>query len=217
MSNLSRRSLVASAAAFPALAVPAFAFAASTEPDPIYAAIQECVEAERADAKAIFKLEEARERFKKKYGVDEPDGIPPDVRDKFERADLPEVRRLIGIKVETHAQLDEFIWKCLPSDVGPETTSWLHDRLGEQITTFSQMVKPFEMAHNEAWARFDEAFQTMLSTVPTTPTGLAALLACLCENRALREILEYDCNYIGSFVETLAAATAKFAKLTVQS
>ena len=43
MSNLSRRSLVASAASLPALAVPAVAVAvaASAEPDPIYAAIEE--------------------------------------------------------------------------------------------------------------------------------------------------------------------------------
>jgi hypothetical protein len=39
MSNLSRRSLVASAAALPALAVPAVAIA-SIEPDPIFAAIE---------------------------------------------------------------------------------------------------------------------------------------------------------------------------------
>ena len=40
MSNLSRRSLVASAAALPALAAPAVAVAAFTEPDPIFAAIE---------------------------------------------------------------------------------------------------------------------------------------------------------------------------------
>ena len=40
MSILSRRSLVTSAAALPALAVPAVAAAASSEPDPIFAAIE---------------------------------------------------------------------------------------------------------------------------------------------------------------------------------
>jgi hypothetical protein len=47
MSALSRRSLVTSAAALPALAVPAVAVAACAEPDPIYAAIEACLEAER--------------------------------------------------------------------------------------------------------------------------------------------------------------------------
>jgi hypothetical protein len=40
MSNLSRRLLVASAAALPALAVPAVAIAAIGEPDPIFAALK---------------------------------------------------------------------------------------------------------------------------------------------------------------------------------
>jgi len=40
MSNLSRRSLVASAAALPALAVPAVALAVTAEPDPIFALIE---------------------------------------------------------------------------------------------------------------------------------------------------------------------------------
>jgi hypothetical protein len=39
MSNLSRRSIVASAAALPSLTIPAVAIAAVAEPDPIYAAI----------------------------------------------------------------------------------------------------------------------------------------------------------------------------------
>jgi hypothetical protein len=40
MSKLSRRSIVASAAALPALAVPAVAIATITEPDPVFAAIE---------------------------------------------------------------------------------------------------------------------------------------------------------------------------------
>lgn len=48
MSNLSRRSLVTSAAALPALAVPAVAVAASAEPDPIYAAIEKFRHADEA-------------------------------------------------------------------------------------------------------------------------------------------------------------------------
>ena len=46
MSALSRRSLVTSAAALPALAVPAVAVAVSNEPDPIYAAIEKYQHAE---------------------------------------------------------------------------------------------------------------------------------------------------------------------------
>jgi hypothetical protein len=52
MSALSRRSLVTSTAALPALAVPAIAVAACAEPDPVFAAIEACLEAERTYAEA---------------------------------------------------------------------------------------------------------------------------------------------------------------------
>jgi hypothetical protein len=52
MSKLSRRSLVASAAALPALAVPAIAIT-SVEPDPIYAAIERWKEAVAVEDEAF--------------------------------------------------------------------------------------------------------------------------------------------------------------------
>jgi hypothetical protein len=61
LSNMSRRSLVAGATAMPVLAVPAVSVA-SIEPDPIYAAIKACLEAELADAEANNRLEEARNK-----------------------------------------------------------------------------------------------------------------------------------------------------------
>jgi hypothetical protein len=53
MSNLSRRSLVASAAALPTLAVPAVAVAAVAEPDPILAAIERWKELDVLHSNAI--------------------------------------------------------------------------------------------------------------------------------------------------------------------
>jgi hypothetical protein len=70
MSNLSRRSIVASAAALPALAVPAVALA-SVEPDPIYAAIEEYnrakvpVEREGASRAEVNAAVAAREQLAK--------------------------------------------------------------------------------------------------------------------------------------------------------
>jgi len=52
MSNLSRRTLVSTAAALPALSIPALA---SVEPDPIYAALDRCRRAE-ADVEAAAEL-----------------------------------------------------------------------------------------------------------------------------------------------------------------
>ena len=68
MSNLSRRSIVASAAALPALAVPALAIA-SIEPDPIFAAIEEYkrakepVERDGASRAEVYAAVAAREQL----------------------------------------------------------------------------------------------------------------------------------------------------------
>jgi hypothetical protein len=65
MSNLSRRSLVASAAALPALAVPAVAIAATAEPDPIFAAIEKFRTPEVAWL--------ARCQYEEERGIDTPE------------------------------------------------------------------------------------------------------------------------------------------------
>ena len=57
----------------PALAVPAVGVAACAEPDPIFAAIDACLEAGRSHAEAFARFDEARERFAEKYGREEPD------------------------------------------------------------------------------------------------------------------------------------------------
>jgi hypothetical protein len=89
MSALSRRSLVTSAAALPALAVPAVAVAACAEPDPIYAAIEACLEAERrAYAEAWPRFEKAQRRFSEKYGREEPDAFSKEAREGFAKEGL---------------------------------------------------------------------------------------------------------------------------------
>lgn len=60
MSHLSRRSLVTSAAALPALAVPAVVMA-SIEPDPIFAAIEAYREAAEASSRLWYQLDEAED------------------------------------------------------------------------------------------------------------------------------------------------------------
>jgi hypothetical protein len=83
MSTLSRRTLVTSAAALPALAVPA-AISAAVEPDdPIYAAIKKCVEAERAAADAMTRLDDAQTQFKEKYGLEHPDAFRKEIREMW--------------------------------------------------------------------------------------------------------------------------------------
>ena len=51
------------------------------EPDPIFAAIQACTEAERAEAETMCQFGEAHDRFREEYGSEEPDAIPKVVRE----------------------------------------------------------------------------------------------------------------------------------------
>jgi hypothetical protein len=74
-----------------------------------------------------------------------------------------------------------------------------------------------QAAVDMAWQHFIEAFQTMLYTVPSTPTGLVALLACLRENREILEVLGNDNDYVDSFLETLATTVRNFATQALQT
>jgi hypothetical protein len=66
--TLSRRSLVTTAAALPALAVPAIAIAAAVAPDPIFAAIEEWKGVDAVYAKAIRAADAASTKFLETYG-----------------------------------------------------------------------------------------------------------------------------------------------------
>jgi hypothetical protein len=72
MSNLSRRSLVASAAALPALALPVVAVAA--EPDPIFAAIERWEKAAAIEQAAYDVRDAAHEAFRERHGTVHPSG-----------------------------------------------------------------------------------------------------------------------------------------------
>jgi hypothetical protein len=76
MSELSRRSIVASAAALPALAVPAVAVAAAAEPDPIFAAIERWRELDVALCAAMDAHARAQKEFGDKYGSWKPTDDP---------------------------------------------------------------------------------------------------------------------------------------------
>ena len=90
--------------------------------------------------------------------------------------------------------------------------AYLHKELDRQTVAYNETIKPLDDANTETWERFDEALQTLLNTQPTTPAGLAALFACFRDNDQLREQFGSNGDYIKTFVETLAAATTKFAR-----
>ena len=103
---------------------------------------------------------------------------------------------------------------CTEKEVRPGGKSrYLHEELDRQTAADNETVKPLDDANTGAHDRFDHLFQTMIDTQPNTLSGLAALVAGLRDNKALREqILAADDDYTHNLIATLGTATAKFAK-----
>ncbi len=80
--NPSRRAIVAGASSVPALALPAVAVA-STEPDPIFAAIERYRTAIAAHAQTFDATSDAQDVFKEKYGALYPDALPKKAREEL--------------------------------------------------------------------------------------------------------------------------------------
>jgi hypothetical protein len=177
MSNLSRRSLVASAAALPALAVPVVAIA-SVESDPIYAAIKAVVEAERADAEAIEQLEAAKERFKDEYGSDEPDAFCREFRELLRKEGSEELERFSRAECNSHETIDNLANVLVTEGTQDREgiRAYLHKELDQQTAAYNETVKPLDDAHDAAWERFTGVAEEFLDTRPTTLAGLAAML-----------------------------------------
>jgi hypothetical protein len=87
MSALSRRNLVASAAALPALAVPALAGGefSPSEPDPIFAAIERCEAACAAEEAAFDVRSDAQSAFQDRHGSLKPSGLVREAGEFFEK------------------------------------------------------------------------------------------------------------------------------------
>jgi hypothetical protein len=86
MSNLSRRSIVASAAALQALAVPAVALAVTAEPDPVFAAIERFEEILAVEVAGSEARTNAQEAFRDRHGSLKPSGLIREVAETFEKA-----------------------------------------------------------------------------------------------------------------------------------
>jgi hypothetical protein len=207
MPNLSRRHLVTTAAALPALAVPAAATTLAHEPDPIFAAIREYVAADEAHGDACRLYGEAEEAFREEFGLMSPDGVSKELRAAWatvapalERASLP-----------SHEAIDTFVKGC---NVDQDVTDLLHKELNFQQAAHSERVIPKEEASHIACAKSWAARARMLTTQPTTLSGLVALLRVPLENATLRETIDDD---IEPLLKTLSAAAARLAREAVQS
>ena len=117
-----------------------------------------------------------------------------------------------------HETIDKFVDRYMREDEDAEKIrAYLHKELDRQTVAYNETIKPLDDANTETWERFDKALQTLLNTQPTTPAGLAALFACFRDNDQLREQFGSSGDYIKTFVETLAAATTKFAREAASS
>jgi hypothetical protein len=207
MPNLSRRHLVTSAAALPALAVPAVAATLAYEPDPIFAAITEYVAADEAHGEACGLYGEAEEAFREEFGLMSPDGVSKELRAAWatvvpalERASLP-----------SYEAIDTFVKGC---NVDQDVIDLLHKELNFQQAAYSERVIPKEEASGIACDKSWAARERMLTTQPTTLAGLAALLRVPLENATLRETIDDD---IDRLLETLSTAAERLARKAVQS
>jgi hypothetical protein len=203
MSALSRRSLVASAAALPALAVPAIAEQIQ-EPrtgtaDPIFAAIevhQKAVEAENA-AYAIRR--DAQEAFLAKYGTLRPDGLSKEARDGLAANIDP---RFADARLRDHEEISRLRtieW------ITPDVRALFHRELNHQQAAYDATVQPAEDAADAAFEKRWDAQQVVFATVPTTLAGFRAKIDFAMSADFVTESLtstDTD-DPFGNFLETL--------------
>jgi hypothetical protein len=207
MSNLSRRHLVATTAALPALALPAAAATLAYEPDPIFAAIREYIAADKAYGEAIRHYGEAEVAFREEFGRMSPDGVSKELRTAWATA-VPELERA---SLPSHEAIDKFVEVC---NVAQDVTDFLHEELDLQRAAHDERVIPkqedSERAGGEAWA----ARESMLTTQPTTLAGLAALLRVSRENATLRFAIDDDPKPL---LKALSTAAERLAREAVRS
>jgi hypothetical protein len=202
-SKTSRRSLVISAAALPTLALPALATAAGdAEPDPIFAAIEACDDAIKAERDAWDVHDKAQHAFVDKYGSTTPDAFSKEVRAHFAAFDIEHDTKFATARTTTHKQISNLRGK-LPDDAVAE----FHRELNRQTTDYGKIVKTSEEAATAAGDDFDERLWDLVNTMPTTPAGLCAMMECLRNRQRILEALEgLGPEYTTALLETIASA-----------
>jgi len=177
----------------PALAVPAAAVA-STQPDPIFAAIEVHRQADDAHQKAVGRYFQAESDFVDEFGASTPNAFSKKLREGW--AAHKELEKFSKARVETHAEVAKLnaIW---PRDV----VAGLHRELNRQTEIFNQRVEPLRIASAVAGEAAKEASTRLMSTRPTTLAGLAAVTAYLRDGNQLIESILYDDDHMNDFLD----------------
>jgi hypothetical protein len=200
MSNLSRRHLVTSAVAVPALAMPA-TVALAREPDPIFAAIREYIAADKAYLEACSLYGDAEEAFRAEFGSLSPDGVSKELR-----VGLATIApALEGATLSSHKAIDEFVKGC---NLDQDVAAGLHEELDFQRAAHRDRVIPKEEAQGRTCDNAHEARERLIATQPTTLAGLAALLRVSLENDMMRFTIDDDAEPLLKALSTAADALA---------
>ena len=133
----------------------------------------------------------------------------PDALNKAARAEmaihLPEIAET---RTATHEAIDR-----LRGKFPDEAVTALHRELSRQTAEYKKTVKTAERAvrsaekvNNKAQDVTGEAFETLISTVLTTPEGLSSVLQFFQRHRGFRQILADSQPALEAFLDTLATA-----------
>jgi hypothetical protein len=223
MSNLSRRTLVASAAALPAIALPAVAISA-TEPDPIFAAIEAHKNIHDRFVVALYAADvpDKRSRDERTARVHIGDHNEGDysMDEKDPDGGYTIRYKLTGEKTPIYARTVEEIKRNVPRDLdGSARETWIAERIA-QLEKEQQRIDDeyaqtehgqLEAAERQASKHERNALWEMVSTVPTTLAGIAALLAHLRTHEGFSAIL--DDQYDEIFAWTMERAVCALAGL----
>ena len=209
MPNLSRRSLVTSAAALPVLTVPAVAVAVSAEPDPIFAAIERWKEALAVENASYAARSAAQEAFRDRYGSLLPSGMPREMGEVFEsQGDKNPYWSL-----STHKQ----ITALNHTDLGKLTdlrklVPFFHRTLNISTDDYDENVAPLEEASDQAASTRIDAAYAVFDTVPTTLAGMRAKITWAMSVDHVTELFVGTHESLGNFLDTLYASARLIAQ-----
>ena len=204
MSNLSRRSLVTSAAALPALAVPAVAQSAPLPGEPIFAAIETYVRSEEAITNTSHEYSQAEGAFRDEFGSLSPDAFPKGLREELTKI-IPGFKYAV---TNSHEAIDR---AATVLDNDHHILAGLHRELDRQTAAYNARVRPADEANEAAINEYDNARDQLLSTVPTTQVGLVLLLEIVRDRQLLFDNIVHNNGEAEQLIKTLATAAKKLA------
>jgi hypothetical protein len=197
--------LIAGAGAVTAWAVPAIASNVVALPlpqdprDPVFAALMSCDNADKCVADAVAGQERAEVAFLERFGTMTPDAFSKKVREGLSTI-VPE---FADCRTYTHEQIDN----CRGT-FPDEIVAAFHKELDLQKSAH-KTIETAVADVDRAWDDYGDAFDVLVSTVPTSVAGLDVMIEYLRDNETARNTLD-DRECMDAFLTTIKAAVANF-------